>query len=1411
MSFIRRLTLRDPQLGEDRYVVVTGDDGRPWDEVVEELKAMAGGRDVVLRGKPLRSRVDATVEDLRLRDGEILTIGAKSRRAPAPPGGRVLRVVGGPDAGHTVALATKPVLVGRGSDAGLVIRDREISRVHARLEPASTGATISDRDSSNGTLVEGTAVSSASLPFGDVARVGSSLLEVAEAEEAVPLEDGSRTRGFSRTFRPGLEPIPKSVSFPRVPEERDTPPLNLLLTLAPGAAFAAIALLTNRPTLLIFAAISPLLGIFRTIAARRSHTKKAERDAAQYQEERAAAKAALDHARATERHVRRSAVPDPARIVEAALRPTRLLWSRKPDDEDVLSLRVGTATLPSEVAVDGTDEQGLAEPQPALPLPVSLQMYGGLAFVGSPDRGRRAATSAVLQAAVLHPPGELRVVLLADSGSEDTWSWMRWLPHCRREADDPFLRLGTDSSSRAERLAELTAELEARRERAKGRPVRFTPAVLVVVDDVSARLAEGAAELFRDGPTFGIHLLTVDREQMPEGCEASVRLGVHDDDATVERVGRPTISGVLVDGMSPALADRASRALATMELVSDTGGGRIPAACRLLDVIEVEPTADALERRWKKRSPRTSALIGEGAGRTISLDLTSDGPHFLVAGTTRAGKSEFIKTLAASLAAENHPDDLRMLFIDFKGGNDYQVLKQFPHCVTLVTSVDDDATMVRALRLLEAESARRQALIQGAQASKIEGYLRNKGVGDPPLPRLLVIADEFAEFKARQPRLMDKLVSVARTGAAFGIHLLLATQRPTGVVDAQIDSNVNTRLCFRVVNEEESRNIIGAPDAGRIEEHHRGRAFMRSGTQLTEVQTGLVFGPRPGSSSARPLTATEVPWHAVGKPPARVEVDLDVPAPETDLWDLMEAAAAAAERTGWTPSAVPWPADLPRTISLDHLKSFPEYPSAIVIGAMDEPQRQRRSPLAIRLGKGHVAFAGSQQTGRTTALRIVATQLARKLAPSDVAIAVVDFAGGGLRAAGNLPHCLGVASGDLEVCERLIRGLEKEVQQRQQQFAAGGWSDLAMQRERSDTPLPWLVLLIDGWDALVDDGVRMGMAERVAALLGRGASVGLQAVVAGDRGTASNPLAKTIAHRFVLRFNQTSDAERQGLTHNDVPRDMPPGRIVHVGTKQLGQLAQLDDPQELGQPSVFAEAVEEIGQMWAGTGQTGMARVEAIPNRVDLSALRGMGAAPEVGATPVLLGLNGDTGQPLWIDLGELGNRMFVVGPPRSGRSTLLSSIAASAVADGLRVHHVTPRGTTVPVDHPKLTVSDRVPEDLGGVAGADDRLLLLVDDLEDVEDPEPIAELLRDRSHNVAVIVAADLTTFRDELRGVYGALRKGKAGVILSPGHSTDGALIGGGRLSEAHLFDGPPGRGVFGSPTTRVIMQAPIAGEA
>ncbi len=1331
-----------------------------------------------------------------------------------------LRVVGGPDAGAVHRLSPGEVVLGRDPSAGVPLDDPDVSRRHCRLRVTHEGARVLDLGSTNGTTVDGEPVAGeAELPLGAVLRVGgTSLVLVPAAEPAAPLaatDDGRLAFNRPPRLRPPAELV--QVVVPEPPREREKNPIPLVAVVAPLVLGIAMWRITGSTTYLLFTLLSPVMVLGNLVTERRSGRRRSRKEQALWKAQRQVAETTLHDAVRADEQARRQAAPDPAEALLTALGPRPRLWERRREDDDLLDVRVGLADQPARVEAEGdvTPEGTTAR---SVPVVVPLREAGVLGLAGPRAAGQALARWVLAQCAVWHSPRDLQVVVLAEPAAAAAWEWVRWLPHARPDGrQDCRVLLGLGPVQAALRVGELTALVEARRaeQASAGRGARTDDRpVLVVVDGARAlRAVPGLASLLAEGRAVGVYAVCVedDPRLLPEECGATAVLGAGAA-VDVRVVGRPDLSGT-ADLVSPAWADAVARALAPLRDDSRDRGGTegLPPSVRWADVVELplgggDEDASRVVERWASPGRSTTAVLGRGADGVFSVDLVRDGPHGLVAGTTGSGKSELLQTLIASLALANRPDELTFVLVDYKGGAAFGPCARLPHTVGMVT--DLDGTLVeRALASLHAELARREAVLGEVGAKDVEDHRRLVGQPGGPrevLPRLVIVVDEFASLVEELPDFVGGLVGIAMRGRSLGVHMVLATQRPEGVVSADIRANTNLRLCLAVTRDSESRDVIDSPLAATISRTTPGRAYARTGhADLSPFQAGRVGGRRPAVVAASEAASVEVlPAAELGDPVPRPRTGAEGEEDVTDLSLLVDACVGAAVRLGLPPQRSPWLPPVPEVVTLSSLPASPD-PLAgtpgrvppLAYGLLDVPAEQTQRPLVFDLDRStHLMVLGSPRVGRTTVLRTLAGAMAAGASADDVHLYALDPGGGGLLPLAALPHAGAVVSRDQPArMDRVLTWLAGEVGRRQALLSAGGHADLTEQRSTAAPAhrLPHLVLLLDRWEAFLatfQDLDAGRLIDLVYRLLREGPSVGLHLVISADRSGMVGRISSMVEEKLLLRMADRGDYAGAGLPTRLVPNDLPPGRGWSMrGAPLVAQVALLD-----AEPTGPAQAAA-LGALAQAAGAPVLhrpRRVELLPAHVGLAALP-RAAAPRA----VVLGVGGDELAPVMVDLGDVLPGFLVAGPPGSGRSSTLLTIAEGLQHDGLRVVAVAPRPS--PLRGLPGCVTDREAAlDLEAALAAGP-CALLVDDAELLVDSGlsyVLEKAVREARDAGNVVVAAGTT---DELvtgyRGFVVDLRKAKAGVLLSPQGPGDGDLLGA-RLSRATGGDVQPGRGLL-----------------
>lgn len=1088
--------------------------------------------------------------------------------------------------------------------------------------------------------------------------------------------------------------------------------------------------------------------------------------------------------------------------------PGPRLWERRPADDDFLELRLGLGQRTSCRVFRGGDPAWERSPEvqeaverlewhQAVPVTVQLAPEACTGIAGGPEALNGVLNALIAQAAALHSPAELRLALVtADGGLADV---VKWLPHCRAPGG------GLRHLLIARTPSEATALLRALpNEDASDPGVRY----LLVVD---LRGWRGKSPVPVVSKHVSVVALAERVEHLPADCGVVVDLraparvrrhveAVEPGTFVPDRLERPELLGV---------------ALAQAPLTGgDASTGDLPREARLVEVLgrgalEAAPVLGSW--RATRGAIRLAAPIGPGRdGAPVVIDLRRDGPHGLVAGTTGSGKSEFLQSLVAAFAVRVPPDALNFLLVDYKGGAAFSEIRDLPHVVGVVTDLDAQLAE-RALTSLRAELHRRERLLASVRpaAANIAEYER--GNHAEKIPNLVIIIDEFHRLVSEQPEFIDEMVTIAQQGRSLGVHLILSTQKPSGVVTEHIRANTNLRVCLRVTDEADSRDVLGMPDAAFIPREAPGRLLMRVGTERpVAAQAGRISGfgesrrVHLGTVGDRPIYQSMVMAEPFLEPlPARAysrgvgarltaaaedEEAEGVPIDERKL--LVESVVEAARRGNIPQQQPPWQPHLPARIEFECMEA--DAGRALTVGLLDEPERQAQRPFMLDIEAGHVLIAGAANAGKTEALLTIAAAAARQRPPSSIHLYGIDFGGGDLRRLERLPHCGGVAGQTaLPQVRWLLQFLRDTVLER---LSRGIRDDDARILVLVDNfpAFTATVQSFDGGAELYDELLRVfdvGRAARVSFALTAERPEGVRAA-----------FSDLVESRIGLYLPQREAYLAIGLKGYGPPGKMTPGRGVVPG----------DPPHEV--QFALTGVCYDVQPEWLEAG--GPVRITPLPDHLAACQLQ----PPE--GRGIALGLR--EGRMPWFTVPVL-EHLVVLGPRASGRTNVLALAAGEARRQGAELAIVNPRRAPALRALTESGGVARYAEQPGDVSetwqwleaeltrrrtnpGDDPPLLVVVDDLDVVEADglaSPVLEtlVLRGADARAALYVSADTRVlkaqYNSQLVRMVLSLRRG---LLLAPESSGDLELLGAfGRVGRL-----PPGRALWISGGSREEVQ-------
>lgn len=1323
-----------------------------------------------------RTSVDTPLRDLVLLEGS--RIGRTPEERPLGTDGWTVTLAGGLEAGLVVPVPRgRKLVVGRAPQADVVLPTESASWEHCTVEREDDGVRVRDAGSTNGTVIAGERIDAEGVLLTGTTSVivGGAVLLVRPALDEVPVPAAgslanltpAATAPFNRPPRAGRTSDAETVV---PPGRKDVPPaskFSWITVAAPLVLAGAMVLLLGDARFALFALLSPVTAIGMWFEQKHRRAKNLKEEDTRFAEAVESFRGEISEAAAVEAARRQELVPDPATVVRRAELPTTLLWQRRSDDEDFLSLHAGTGDAPWRPEVDQRAATAKLEDEAkaaiadsrltAAPVVADLSDAGVVGIVGDRQGALALARSLLTQATVHCGPADLTVGVFCDAGRAEDWGWASWLPHARVAGSSTGARW---MSAQRDQSA---AMLRGLRESLDELP---TPNLLVVVD--SEVLTEGrdapARNLLGQGRTVpgqshrpgerprkvsGIVIAT-NEQQLPAACTSIITVGA-DAAATVYRPeDRTRVEDVVLAGLSVETAERSARSVAHFddpELL--VPGASLPSLVRLPELL----SSDGIRTAWDARTG-FSTPIGSSESGVLEIDLVRDGPHGLVGGTTGSGKSEFLRSLVAGLAARNDPTRLNFLLVDFKGGAAFAACERLPHTIGTISNLDEQLAD-RAIRALEAELERRQRVFAaaGADIDNLDAYLATKPV--EPMPRLLLVVDEFAMLAKDFPDVLTSLVSIAAVGRTLGVHMILATQRPAGVVSEDILANTNMRVALRVQSREDSTNVIGVPAAAGIGRQQTGRAYVKLGQDdITPVQTALVTGRARDERAEQPVSVRPTDVFGVPAPmPAPAPTASDV----TDLDQLIEAIGQANEAAGYAPPRPIWPEALGTRVELAALTDG--RPTTVPVALADDPDHQRQITSGWDLDEGNLMLMGIPGSGTSTALATIALQLAASSSPDELDLLVLDMGPGDLAPLAQLPHTtayVGSGAGAGELQTRFLRHLRVELERRR--AAPGG--------RRA-------VVLIDGLAALRDeyqDFEGQQLLDALYRVYAEGPALGISFAVSTTRAKAvPSAMDEVTTQKWMFRLADPYDYASIGVRPKDVPPPVP-GRFIDSTRRLQSHVATPDVP--------LAQAVARIAE----TRSDGTKKASAVGRLPDAVLVDELGTSAVFAGEPwrIPIGIAEDDLQPASVEVYD-GEHVLVAGPARSGKSSVLLAVAELArTAEGVRpaVWAICDRRSPLASGaFDRIAVgADEVPALLAGLRLERGPVLLLIDDAERFEDgDQAIATLLTTERPGLCVVAAGRSADLRSLYSHWTRSVRKSRCGVLLQPDVDYDGELLG------------------------------------
>lgn len=1000
--------------------------------------------------------------------------------------------------------------------------------------------------------------------------------------------------------------------------------------------------------------------------------------------------------------------PDITACSEFPVSGNTRLWERMPSHRDFMAVRLGRGDVPLPNPIQ-TQEQKLnliddplrKEPERLrkgygtihnAPFTLDLRNETVVGILGNQEATAHAQ-GILLQLASLHSYHDVRIAVLTDEGTQSRWGWARWLPHVYANEDRQLRMVVSSPSAIQEVMSHLNEVLLMRKEAVQNRETNDDenapeiPVPHYVVFCTNPKLLENKP-LLRNMLTnrWGMTLIIITKtsEMLPKECHIMInpsqRPGLL---ITSEGNSFP----VEYEYPNQTMLERFAKKIAPLRVNDSEQSAAIPTKVPFLDIYNVRDVKDLdIWRFWNENQSYDGlrSTIGMGAGsQPFILDISdnSHGPHGLIAGTTGSGKSVMLETYILSLAVNFHPDQVRFIIIDYKGGGMANTFRKLPHVTGIVDNLQGERIISRALASLQGEIHRRELIFKRVGVNNIHDYVRLYGNTDTNerIPHLIIIVDEFAELISEQREFMQDLVSAARVGRSLGLHLILATQKPSNSVSDEIWSNTNFRICLRVQTRSDSNEMLHRPDAAYIKQ--RGRCFVQIGNDeiFEQVQTsfsGVEYSPHERLDSDIPHILSDA-----GQP---ITIKTKVYAPNEKKYTQMDAVLhridEVIEEHSMTKTPRMWREELNSVITLDSIAEFamdrfrdgkwPVQSDSLnpIYALADDVAGQRYITMSVDIAAlRNMMIVGQASTGKTTLLQTLAVSLTCKYDPAHVQIYAFSLSSTILNSLRAFPHVGDVVlEGEVYETLRLIDLLSRENRRRGKLFATASTNNFQEynrgQAYRNKPTIPSIVVLIDRIQQLRDiidnDDA---YSNRFLTLISEASARGIYFIATAMKVNEFQYKIRDSFKGVALQLNDRSDSlEILGVR---VPREIPDvkstygrGFAVEDGIPHEIQVALYDSSVDIERNEAILSLGKEMDDAWTGMRPMPIPR---IPEKANIADFDRTVESLELPEDPYALPLayNIITGLPEVISLKD-SFAYLLIGPNKSGKTNAMQFLA---------------------------------------------------------------------------------------------------------------------------------------------------------
>ena len=951
------------------------------------------------------------------------------------------------------------------------------------------------------------------------------------------------------------------------------------------------------------------------------------------------------------------------------------LWERNIQDDDFLSLRLGVGDDDTQLEIEAPqkvftlEEDNLRERVFSIvdaskklknvPILTNLKQQKITSIICEINDKKGYVNNLIMQLIAMQSAVDLKIVFLTDNLNED-YEYMKYLPHLWSE--DKKVRFYANSLSEMKTISEyLEKELKDRKEKIKDNKnnleaekkieenkeyMNFSTYYLIVTDHYKkTKDLSIINDILKVDKNIGFSMLIIDDnlKDVPTECQNFIYVKEKGSHLIESKEDNNVIKDFELEPILNYDMNYISGYLSNIPISAKQGASELPKSLNFLEMYNVSKIEQLnILNRWKENDPTISLKvpIGVHADRDLFiLDLheKAHGPHGLIAGSTGSGKSEFIITFVLSMAINYHPEEVAFVLIDYKGGGLAGAFENrekgisIPHLAGTITNLDV-SEMNRTLVSINSELKRRQSEFNKARDSLGEGtidiykYQRfyREGKVKEPIPHLFIISDEFAELKSQQPDFMDELISTARIGRSLGVHLILATQKPSGVVNDQIWANSKFKICLKVQDRSDSMEMLRRPEAASIKE--TGRFYLQVGyDEYFDIGQSGWSGAKyvPSDRVIKKVDDTIEFIDNLGNVYKVVSGDEDKKIQKTEdlgeqLTNIVKYIVDLAKKQNIKTKML-WLSSIPDKIYVEGLKvkyNYEARPYYInpVIGEYDNPSSQYQGILTLDLtGVGNTAIYGMVGSGKENLLTTIIYTTCMDHSPDEVNFYILDFGAETLKIFSKYPHVGGVATiDDVDMITNLVNMLLQEQARRKNLFTdyGGNYKDYI---NESGNKLPLITIVINGYDVMNENLPRL--EDAIFPLLREGSKYGMVFIATTS---INNGVGYRVAQMFlnIISLQQKNDDAYRDIT--GCPRGLSIKRFFGRGVISRNKTGYEFQTAYISNKDKINETIRSSAIKLQEKYKTRALKIKTLPNVVNLNQI----IEETTGLDHVAIGIN---------------------------------------------------------------------------------------------------------------------------------------------------------------------------------------------